>query len=121
MLVSSRPCNDLECNKYGSQCSALRKVEKGLTGTNYTNNNAQFHWATTPSDGWALFDVKKDPACEYNLALTNPDRISKMGDAYDTWWDKMYPVMVKRGGDLGDPNSSVEDLEINLRARMPKK
>jgi arylsulfatase A-like enzyme len=117
LLVRSKPCDDPECSKYGSQCSALRKVEKGLTKTNYTDWNAQFHWANSPGDGWALFDVKNDPACEQNLSAANPDRISEMSKAYDNWWDDVFPVMIERGGDLGEASKSVEDLEINLRNR----
>ncbi len=115
LLVRSRSCEDPECLNYLSQCSALRKVEKGHTKTNYTDTNAQFHWATTPANGWALFNVKKDPACLQNLATTNPERISELAAAYDNWWDDVFPVMLERGGDRGDPNRSVEDLEINLR------
>lgn len=115
LLVHSRPCEDTLCLNYLSQCSALRKVEKGLTKTNYTDWNAQFHWATTPQNHWALFDVKADPACKNDLANTNPKLVTDLSTAYSNWWDQMYPIMIERGGDKGDPNTSVEDLEINLR------
>ncbi|MDX2432269.1 MAG: arylsulfatase [Bacteroides sp.] len=115
LLVHSRPCDDPECLNYLSQCSALRKVEKGLTKTNYTDTNAQFHWASTPPDRWALFDVKNDPACEQDISSANAEQISEMAEAYDLWWDDVFPLMIERGGDLGDPNRSVEDLESVLR------
>ncbi|MBL9190429.1 MAG: arylsulfatase [Opitutaceae bacterium] len=117
LLVSSRPCDDPECLKYLSQCSALRKVEQGLKQTNYTDANAQFHWATTPAGRWALFNVKKDPACEHDLHAANAPRVTAMAAAYDKWWDAVFPVMIERGGDRGDPKTSVEDLEIILRGR----
>ena len=117
LLVRSRPCDDTLCLNYLSQCSALHKVENGLTKTNYTDWNAQFHWATTPQGRWALFDVKNDPACKKDLATANPKLISEMSAAYDTWWEGTFLVMMERGGDLGDPNSSVEDLEVNLRGK----
>lgn len=117
LLVRSRPCDDPECQKYLSQCSALRKVEQGLKQTNYTDANAQFHWATTPAGRWSLFDVKKDPSCEQDLFAAHPQRVNAMAKAYDNWWDAVFPVMIERGGDRGDPATSVEDLEVNLRGR----
>jgi len=101
LLVSSRPCDNPKCNKetHGDQCQTLRGVEKGGTGANYTKENAQFHWGVTPKGKWALFDVKKDPGCQNDLAASEAPRVKEMTAAYDTWWDAVYPVMVERGGD----------------------
>jgi hypothetical protein len=43
--------------------------------------------------------VKKDPGCQNDLAKSSSKRAKKMASAYDAWWDEIYPVMVKRGGD----------------------
>lgn len=115
LLVSSRPCDDQECRKYLSQCSALRKVEKGMTMTNYTDARAQFHWATTRADRWSLFNIKKDPECNHDLYAEHPQLVSALLKAYDQWWDAVFPLMIARGGDRGDPNSSVEDLDVGFR------
>jgi hypothetical protein len=63
LLVSSRPCDNPKCNNetQGYQCQTLRGVAAGGTGSNYTKENAQFHWGVTPKGKWALFDVKKRP------------------------------------------------------------
>jgi hypothetical protein len=53
-----------------------------------------------------LFDVKKDPACQKDVSAQLPELVSKLIAAYDKWWDTTYPVMIQRGGDLGDPNAS---------------
>ncbi len=101
LLVRSRPCDSPKCTRenYGHQCSTLRSVEKGATGANYTKENAQLHWGVTPPNHWALFDVKKDPGCQIDLAASNAERAKDMAAAYDSWWDAVYPVMVERGGD----------------------
>lgn len=80
-------------------------------GGNYTRENAQFHWGVTPPGHWALFDVKKDPGCQNDLAESKPKRASTMAAAYDAWWDKIYPVMVERGGDA--------ELVLTKQAKQP--
>jgi hypothetical protein len=44
--------------------------------------------------------LKKDPACKKDLAKSEPARVGSMAKAYDKWWDDIYPVMIRRGGDL---------------------
>ena len=97
LLLRSRPCDDPTCRD--GQCPTLRGVEKGSRRSNYTADNAQFHWGVSPVDQWALFDTKQDPGCQKNLASTQPDRVKLMAAAYDHWWDTTYPVMIERGGD----------------------
>jgi arylsulfatase A-like enzyme len=101
LLLRSRPCDSPDCNKqtHGDQCETLRNVEKGSPNANYTKGNAAFHWGVTPRDHWALYDVKKDPACENDLALAEPELTARLAEAYNTWWDDIYPIMVERGGD----------------------
>ena len=53
----------------------------------------------TPPGHWALYDVKKDPGCQNDLAETEADRAAKLAAAYEAWWEDVYPVMVERGGD----------------------
>ena len=101
LLLRSRPCDSAECNSdsHGYQCVTLRNVEKGAKNAQYTNGNAQFHWAVTPPGQWALYDLKKDPRCETDLAQTLSEKSSAMSAAYDAWWGDMFPVMIERGGD----------------------
>jgi len=101
LLMQSRPCDRPDCTPEvrGDQCATLRASEKGVTSAVYTATNALFHWGVTPPGQWALFDTKKDPACQSDLAASQPDRAKAMAAAYDQWWDDVYPVMVERGGD----------------------
>ena len=101
LLLRSRPCDSAECNSdsHGYQCVTLRNVEKGAKNAQYTNGNAQYHWAVTPPDQWALYDLKKDPRCKTDLAQTLSEKSSAMSAAYDAWWGDMFPVMIERGGD----------------------
>jgi len=106
LLLRSVPCADPDCTKYSSQCTTLRGVRKGQTKATYANGTAQYHWGVSAADRWALYDVKKDPGCLYDIALQHPERVSTMSATYDQWWDEQYPVMLARGGDAGDPDAS---------------
>ncbi|CAA6679897.1 MULTISPECIES: sulfatase-like hydrolase/transferase [unclassified Lentimonas] len=108
LLVRSAPCGDPACEDFQSQCTTLRAVYNGLTTTTYAKGSAQTHWGATPMGHWALFDVKADPACENDLSYANPEIVASMAAAYDGWWDDTFPVMMERGGDLGDPDVSAK-------------
>jgi arylsulfatase A-like enzyme len=101
LLVRSRPCDSPKCttDNHGYQCATLRNVMKGGDEATYTAKNAQFHWGVSAPDRWSLFNLKKDPACENDLAESDPERIQTLAAAYDQWWDSVYPVMIERGGD----------------------
>ena len=76
----------------------------------------------TPPGHWALFDVKKDPGCQNDLAAAEPERAATMAAAYDAWWDKTYPVMVERGGDAEIVWSKVQqDLIDKKKAAKAQK
>jgi arylsulfatase A-like enzyme len=106
LLVRSEACDDPECEKYQSQCTTLRMVRKGMKSTTYTDGNAQTHWGVTAPGRWELFDAKKNPGCQKDLSAVNPELVSELIASYDKWWDNTLPVMMARGGDLGDPNAS---------------
>jgi len=100
ILVRNRACEELACTgETRGECDGLRAVEKGSKVGTYTKANAQFHWGVTPSGRWALYDLKKDIACRNDISEKNPERVKTMAAAYDKWWDDLYPVMIKRGGD----------------------
>jgi arylsulfatase A-like enzyme len=101
LLVRSRPCSDPDgrCSAGKlSQCDQLRRVEQGVDVGTYTKN-AQFIWGLTPGNGWALYDVHRDPACRENLRDQRPELAGRLLDAYHRWWDAIYPEMLAAGGD----------------------
>ena len=106
LLVRSDDCGNPACEKFQSQCATQRQVRNGQTTTNYANGTAQFHCGVTPKGQWSLFNVKKDPACRNDLAASHPETIAEMAKAYDGWWDNVFPDMIARGGDHGDPNEN---------------
>ncbi|KRP37226.1 MAG: hypothetical protein ABS34_03795 [Opitutaceae bacterium BACL24 MAG-120322-bin51] len=108
LLVRSAPCGDPACEDFQSQCTTLRAVYKGLTTTTYANGSAQMHWGATPMGHWALYNVKADPGCQQDLSKTHPELAASMAAAYDGWWDEIYPDMLARGGDAGDPAVSAK-------------
>jgi len=100
LLVRSRPCENPACpTAEHSICKPFRAVDKGAKRATYTKTNAQFHWGVTPPGHWALFDVKKDPACRRDLAKREPKLAARLATAYDRWWDAVYPEMIRAGGD----------------------
>ncbi len=103
LLLQSHSCGSPECKPYSSQCTTLDLVANGLRKITYTDDNAQFHWGVSPSDRWVLFDSKKDPACENDLASEKPELVITLSAAYGKWWDEMYPQMIAAGGDKGEP------------------
>lgn len=104
LLVRSRPCDNPGCKNYSSQCTTLRSVESGATKATYTKANAQFHWGVTPHGRWSLFDLKRDPSCQNDLSGERAEFASKLAASYDTWWDALYPAMIRLGGDKGEPD-----------------
>ena len=106
LLVRSNECGDPRCKEFQSQCSTMRAVNNGLTQTTYAYGTAQTHWGTVPMGHWALYDIKNDPGCENDLAYSNPELASSLAAAYDRWWEDMFPDMIAKGGDVGDPDVS---------------
>lgn len=106
LLLRSHDCGKIECTKYSSQCQALRIIAKGGKNMTYANGTAQFHWGVSPKDRWALFDVKKDPGCRNDLYEKQPQLVSKLSSEYEKWWEDIFPTMISKGGDLGDPNEA---------------
>lgn len=101
LLVRSHPCDSEACRlDPTNECVIPRGVKNGWTRAIYTKENAQFHWGITAGDRWELYDLEADPACANNLAEKDPERSRTMAEAYDAWWDAIYPEMIARGGDV---------------------
>ncbi|MGJ8724624.1 MAG: arylsulfatase [Roseibacillus sp.] len=99
LLLRSHPCEDPACEPHSSQCKTLRLVGKGRTGMTYTKKNAQYHWGVSEPGRWSLFDVKKDLGCEHDLALESSEKVSELAQAYEQWWEDVFPEMIAAGGD----------------------
>ncbi|NOU36819.1 MAG: arylsulfatase [Kiritimatiellaceae bacterium] len=100
MLARREPSSDPQglsaAEKQASNNNLLR-IQRGEISAPYTKTNAQFHWGLT--QGWELYDVVADPACQTNLSAQMPELTQRMEKAYDTWWDGMFPQMMEQGGD----------------------
>jgi hypothetical protein len=116
LLLRSAECQDPVCANFQSQCTTMRAVRNGLTTTTYAYGTAQEHWGVTALGHWMLVDVKKDPACRTDLSKQQPELVSELIAAYDHWWDELYPVMIARGGDVGDPQESAKAAELSRQA-----
>ena len=74
------------------ECRVFRKAMTGATAVAYSANKAQFHYAVT--DGaWRLFDTRKDPGQETDLAAVHPEIAQTMAAGYDAWWDEVLPIL----------------------------
>ena len=111
LLLQSHSCGDPACESYSSQCTTMNLVAAGRRKATYTDDNAQFHWGVSLMNQWVLFDSKKDPACETDLAADRPELVESLSAAYEKWWHEMYPQMIAAGGDRGEP------LKIGGRAK----
>lgn len=107
LLIRSDDCGTEACEEHQSQCTTLRMVRyNNLQTTTYAKGSAQYHWGVTPKNEWALYDVKADPSCQNNLTVSELERVRQMAAAYNAWWNAVFPVMMARGGDEGDPDVS---------------
>ncbi|MBT3667403.1 MAG: sulfatase-like hydrolase/transferase, partial [Opitutae bacterium] len=106
LMLRSHDCGNPECLKYMSQCKGLRNVSQGSKNMTYAYGTAQYHWGVSPKEHWVLYDVKKDPGCKNDLSAKKPAMMSKLSVSYDKWWDNIFPEMMAKGGDLGDPNEN---------------
>lgn len=99
LLVQSQPCENPACKEHSGPCNILRAVEKGALKANYTKKNAQYHWGISKAEGWALYEVKQDPACEDDLSSEKPALVKELSAAYEKWWEDIFPEMIQAGGD----------------------
>ena len=104
LMLRSYHCGDDGCLQYMSQCQALRIIERGGKNQVYSRGTAQFHWGVSPRDKWVLYDVKNDPGCRKDLSMQKPKLVCDLSLSYEKWWGGMYPQMIEKGGDLGDPD-----------------
>ena len=92
ILVRNRACDAPTCSsEILGECDRLRDVEKGGKTATYTKENAQFHWGVTPPERWALYDLKKDIACQNDIADQNPERLKAMSVAYENGGMNFFP------------------------------
>ena len=91
-----------------SQCKALKAIETGRKVHTYTNGEAQLHWGLSSRDRWSIYDVKKDPLCQVDLANFKKDLVNRLDEKYDEWWSKTYPIMITKGGDKGNPTFKIK-------------
>jgi arylsulfatase A-like enzyme len=47
-----------------------------------------------------LYDIKTDPGQQKNVAKDNPEIVTKMLKAYESWWDEVRPMMVNEDASL---------------------
>lgn len=88
-LVRNDVCDDAECK---GECRIFRKAMSGASDVGYSASKGQFHYAVTRNH-WALFDIRKDPSQENDLAGDHPAVVQKMSAAYDAWWQELLPEL----------------------------
>ena len=86
LLLRAAPCDQADCK------GMCRSTVPWRTMPGYTTNFA-FHYALTPDQGWALYDVASDPSCEHDLAADNPATVERLRTAYREWWGKVLPIV----------------------------
>ena len=97
-LMAIRIDSDCPCKE--GVCVRGRAIKSGKVNSMvYTKKteSAKFHWALT--NGWELYNVKQDPACQNNLAETHKPMLNQLSTSYDQWWDQVLPILIEHGGD----------------------
>jgi len=105
LLLQSGSC-DLDpaiCSGHRGQCPTYRNIAKGAVKATYTEKNAQYHWGITTKGSWSLYDIEEDPGCNNNIKEQHKELTQRLSSAYNTWWDKTYPIMLSAGGDDAVP------------------
>ena len=75
-----------------AECGVFDNVSKGKPGY-YSKINHKFHYAMTPNQDWALYDISKDLPQNENIADQHPELVQDLIKKYDAWWDEVYPVI----------------------------
>lgn len=93
-MVRSTPCQNEYCR---GECRFVRRIHIGSIPGTYSKNGL-FHFAQTPFDRWALFDVSRDVSEEHDIAEQNPQIVARLALDYDLWWEKVsadFPRMTE--------------------------
>ena len=54
---------------------------------------------------WQLFDLKADPGEQNNLADAQPEQVSRLSAAYDSWWQSVQPQLVNEDAPVSGENT----------------
>ena len=50
-------------------------------------------------DAWELYDLAADPGEQQNVAAEHPDVVTRLGKAYDAWWESVQGDLVNENLD----------------------
>ena len=90
------------------ECKIFRRAAEG--GPMLYTDKPQYHYAQTPADRWALYDLSADPAQDRDVAEMNPDVVSRMAKAYEAWWEKARPAMINEEADAARTDVRAKSL-----------
>jgi len=77
-----------------AECRIFDDVSKGKPGY-YSKIDHKFHYAFTPNQDWALYDITSDLPQEKNIADQHPELVKELIEKYEKWWDEVYPIIKK--------------------------
>ena len=100
-LTRAHPCSNPECfTGRHSVCAAMHRVQQGATRATYTAENAAYHWGSSASNRWSLFNLTDDPGSHEDRAGENPELVERLSAAYEEWWESIFPGIL-----LNEPES----------------
>ena len=65
-------------------------------------------------DAWELYDLAADPGEQQNVAAEHPDVVTRLGNAYDAWWESLQGDLVNE--DLDGPKEN--PFKVAFRAEF---
>ena len=83
------------CNKPETcmaECKVFDDVSQGKPGY-YSKINHKFHYAFTPNQDWALYDITSDLPQKKNIADKHSELVKNLIDKYEEWWKEVYPII----------------------------
>lgn len=93
-LTHAHHCTNPVCYVSGGRvCGSMHHVSQGLKEILFTKQ-AQFHWGMGPFGQWALYNLREDRHCLNNVAGEHPELTARLAEAYDQWWDSLFPGLL---------------------------
>jgi arylsulfatase len=64
------------------------------------------HALVREGDAWQLYDMRRDPGQDHDIAADHPDVVAKLSADYDRWWEEIQPGLVNEDAYQTEPETN---------------